>query len=97
MEKCINPSDADKFIAPGARVRISENAEEDLPETQDETLIKSKHAGEEGKYIEDIVSQCKVRFAVIELADGTQVLIRKQYIDRLPVSRKGTPRRLKPL
>ena len=90
MDKCSNPSDMDKVINPGARVRISDNAEEDSPETQDETLIKSRHAGEEGKYVEDIVTQCKVRFAVIELDDGERVPIRKQYIEPLPVSRKDT-------
>ena len=71
----------DKNVNPGDKVRITANAEEDSPETQDETLIKSKHAGEEGKYIDDIVTQCKVRFAIIEFADGTQVPIRKQYIE----------------
>jgi hypothetical protein len=85
MDKCGVPRDKHKFITPGAKVRISENAEEDAPDKQDETLIRSEHAGEEGKYIEDIVTKCKVRFAVIELADGRRVLIRKQYIDPLPV------------
>ncbi|MDH4265640.1 MAG: hypothetical protein OEW45_08380 [Deltaproteobacteria bacterium] len=86
MDKCGKSRDTDKLITPGTKVRISENAEEEAPDTQGETLIRSKHAGEEGKYIEDIVTQCKVRFAVIELADGTRVPIRKQYID--PLTRK---------
>ena len=90
MDKCEDPRDEDKFITPGAKVRISENAEEDAPDKQDETLVRSKHAGEEGKYIEDILTQCKVRFAVIELTDGKRVLIRKQYIDLLPVSKKSS-------
>ena len=85
MDKCVDPDDKDKFITPGTKVRISENAEEDDPDEQDETLIRSEHAGKEGKYIEDISTQCKVRFAVIELADGRRVLIRKRYIDPLPV------------
>ncbi len=89
MNNCASPGDEDRSIAPGARVRISNDAEEDAPETQDETLVRSRHAGEEGKYIEDIVTQCKVRFAVVELADGARVLIRKQYIDRLPTSKSG--------
>jgi hypothetical protein len=83
MEKCLFPYDGDMFITPGARVKITDDAEEDSPETQDETLVKSRHAGKEGKYIEDIVTQCQLRFAVIELADGTRVPIRKQYIDKL--------------
>ena len=81
MDKCSIPGDMDKSINLGAKVRISDNAEEDSPETQDETLIKSEHAGEEGKYVDDIVTQCKVRFAIIELEDGTRVPIRKQYIE----------------
>lgn len=83
MDSCGKPSDREKVIAPGAIVRISENAEENSPDTQDETMIRSPHAGEEGKYIEDIVTQCRVRFAVVELAGGTRILIRKQYIDPL--------------
>ena len=83
MNNCSIPGDKDKIINPGAIVRISENAEEDSPDTQDETLVKSEHAGEEGKYVDDIVTQCKVRFAIIELEDGTRVPIRKQYIEPL--------------
>lgn len=90
MDNCESPGDKDKFITPGAKVKISENAEEDAPDEQGETLVRSEHAGKEGKYIEDIFTQCKVRFAVIELADARRVLIRKRYIDPLPVSKKGT-------
>ncbi len=84
MDTCDSSSAMDKRIAPGVKVRISENAEEDAPNTQDETLVRSPHAGQEGKYIEDIVTQCKVRFAVVELPDGQRVLIRKNYVDPLP-------------
>jgi len=91
MDKCSDSGDADKIIAPGAKVRISENAEEDCPDTQDETLVKSTHAGEEGKYIEDIVTQCKVRFAIVELSDGTRVPIRKQFIDPIHTDKKKKP------
>ncbi|UCE53421.1 MAG: hypothetical protein JSV31_29970 [Desulfobacterales bacterium] len=90
MKKCEGLRKKNQLIIPGVKVKISENAEEDAPDNQDETLIRSKHAGKEGKYIEDIVTKCKVRFAVIELADGTRVPIRKRYIDPLPVSKEGT-------
>ncbi len=90
MNRCANLREEGRDISPGSRVRISEDAEEDSPETQDETLVRSAHAGQEGEYIEDIVTQCKVRFAVVELADGTRVLIRKQYLDRLPVRKEAT-------
>lgn len=84
MRQCANPRYKDRLINPGDTVRISDDAEEDSPNTQDESLVRSEHAGEEGRYIEDIVTQCKVRFAVVELAGGTRVLIRKQYVDPLP-------------
>ena len=90
-EKCVFPYDRDFIIEPGTKVRILDDAEEDSPDEQDETLIMSRHAGKVGKYIDDIVTQCKTRFAVVELADGERVLIRKQYIDPLPVNRNGTP------
>jgi len=80
-EKCVFPYDRDIIIKPGTKVRILEDAEEDAPDQEDETLIRSRHAGKGGKYIEDIVTQCRTRFAVIELADGLRVLIRKQYVE----------------
>ncbi len=76
--------EADKAINPGDPVRISDDAEEDSQDPQGGSLVKSEHAGEAGTYIEDIVTQCKVRFAVVELSGGTRVLIRKQYVDPLP-------------
>ncbi len=90
MNRCANLGEEPRDLSPGARVRISEDAEEDSPETKDETLVRSAHAGQEGQYIEDIVTQCKVRFAVVELTDGTRVLIRKQYVDRVPVRKEPT-------
>ncbi len=90
MNRCANSQEEARHISPGARVRISEDAEEDSPDTQDETLVRSAHAGQEGRYIEDIVTQCKVRFAVVELADGTRVLIRRQYIGCLPIAKETT-------
>jgi tetratricopeptide (TPR) repeat protein len=84
MEKGLSPDDGQMFITPGARVKITDDAEEDSPETQDETLVKSRYAGIEGEYIEDIVTQCQLRFAVIELADGYRIPIRKKYIEEDP-------------
>jgi len=89
MAKSCDPREADRVIPTGTKVRIAENAEEDGPDTQDETLVRSPHAGEEGKYIEDIITQCKVRFAIVELADGSRVLVRKQYVDPVLEGKKG--------
>ena len=85
MEKGLLPDDGQMIITPGAKVKITDDAEEDSPEGQDETLVKSRYAGQEGKYIEDIVTQCQLRFAVIELADGSRVPIRKKYIEPLRI------------
>ncbi len=87
MAKCAGARDVDTVIPPGATVKISERAEEDSPDTQDESLVPSPHAGEQGRYIEDIVTQCKVRFAIVELADGSRVCIRKQFVDPVPVGK----------
>ncbi len=92
MRDSANAREIDTTFRPGDPVRISDDAEEDAPETGGESLVRSAHAGEEGKYIEDIVTQCKVRFAVVELPDGSRVLIRKQYVGPVPPAAKAGSR-----
>ena len=72
----------EKYINPGDRVKISENAMEDAPATHSERFIKSKNAGVEGIYKGDIIIG-EVPFAVIEFDNGKQDIIRKQYVEPL--------------
>ena len=72
----------EKYINPGDRVKISEDAMEDANATHPDPFIQSKHAGAEVTYKGDLIIG-EVRFATIEFDDGTQDVIRKQYIEPL--------------
>ncbi len=72
----------EKYINPGGRVKISENAMEDAPAGHSERFIKSKNAGVEGIYTGDLLIG-EVTFALIEFDNEKQDIIRKQYVEPL--------------
>lgn len=72
----------EKYINPGDKVKISENAMEDAPATHPERFIKSKNAGAEDIY-KGVLMIGEVPFAVIDFDNGKQDIIRKQYVESL--------------
>ncbi len=66
----------------GKRVKISNDAKDAVSAASPESFIRSKHTGQEGMYVGELLIG-DVSFAAVEFDDGKQVIFRKQYIEPL--------------
>ena len=68
-----------KSLKIGKRVKISNDAKDAVSSASPESFVRSKHAGQEGMYVGELVIG-DIPFAAVEFDDGKQVIFRKQYI-----------------